>query len=147
MPAKKKTTETPKVNSAPASQPVTQRLYRSRTDNVIAGVAGGIAEYLQVDPSIIRLIFVVLTLAGGSGVLLYIVAWLILPENPDQTPVAATAVAEPRDPGRGRAVAGVVLLGIGAMALVQNLWGFYGWDKLWPVILIAIGLVFLVGRK
>jgi phage shock protein C len=46
---------------------------------MIGGVAGGIAEYLGVDPTIIRLAFVVLTLLGGSGPLLYLVAWLLMP--------------------------------------------------------------------
>lgn len=48
---------------------------------MLAGVCGGIAEYLRVDPNIVRLVVVVLTLAGGSGVLLYLIGWLLLPEE------------------------------------------------------------------
>lgn len=59
-----------------------KRLYRSQTDRKFAGVAGGLAEYFVMDPLLIRLAFVVLTLAGGGGVLIYIILWIVTPENP-----------------------------------------------------------------
>jgi phage shock protein C len=59
-----------------------KRLYRSVADRRIGGVAGGLAEYFIMDPLLIRLIFVVLALAGGGGVLIYIVLWIVTPENP-----------------------------------------------------------------
>ncbi len=59
-----------------------KRLYRSRSDRMIAGVAGGLAQYLNVDPTLVRLGFVVLSLAGGPGLLLYIVMWIVVPEEP-----------------------------------------------------------------
>ncbi len=57
----------------------TQRLSRSTTDRMCAGVAGGIAKYFNVDPTLVRLAFVVLALAGGPGVLLYIIMWIVMP--------------------------------------------------------------------
>lgn len=62
----------------------TRQLYRSRVNKVLGGVAGGIAEYFEIDPIIVRIIFVLLTLGHGSGLLIYIVLWLAVPENPDQ---------------------------------------------------------------
>jgi len=59
-----------------------KRLYRSLTDRKLAGVAGGLAEYFVMDPLLIRLAFVILTLAGGGGILIYIVMWIVTPENP-----------------------------------------------------------------
>jgi phage shock protein C len=59
-----------------------KRLYRSQTDRKFAGVAGGLGEYFVMDPLLIRLVFVVLALAGGGGVLIYIVLWIVTPENP-----------------------------------------------------------------
>ena len=59
-----------------------KRLYRSRSDRMVAGVAGGLAQYLNVDPTLVRLGFVVLSLAGGPGLLLYIVMWIVVPEEP-----------------------------------------------------------------
>lgn len=61
-----------------------KRLYRSRRDVMIAGVCGGIAEYFDVDPTIVRLIAVVLILGWGSGLLAYLIAVLIIPINPYQ---------------------------------------------------------------
>ena len=59
-----------------------KRLYRSRTDRKIAGVCGGIAEYFDIDPTLVRLAWVIFCMAGGSGVLGYIIAALVMPEDP-----------------------------------------------------------------
>ena len=59
-----------------------KRLYRSGKDRILGGVCGGIAEYLEVDPVLIRLIWIAGTFAFGSGILLYIIAWIIIPRNP-----------------------------------------------------------------
>lgn len=59
-----------------------KRLYRSRNKRMIAGVSGGLAEYMDVDVTIIRLLWVLVTLFGGSGILAYIVLWIIVPEEP-----------------------------------------------------------------
>ena len=58
-----------------------QRLYRSEKDRMIAGVCGGLGELLDVDPTIIRVIFVLLALMAGHGILLYIILWLIMPKE------------------------------------------------------------------
>jgi len=59
-----------------------KKLYRSRKSRVIAGVCGGLAEYFNLDPTIIRLGWVIISLAYGFGVLAYIIAWLLIPNNP-----------------------------------------------------------------
>jgi phage shock protein C len=59
-----------------------KRLYRSNSDLKFAGVAGGLAEYFMMDPLLIRLAFVILTLAGGGGLLIYLILWIVTPENP-----------------------------------------------------------------
>ena len=59
-----------------------KRLYRSRKNRVIAGVCGGLAEYLDVDPTLVRLAWVAFTLLGGSGILIYIVFWIVVPKEP-----------------------------------------------------------------
>lgn len=80
-----------------------KRLYRSTQDRMFAGVAGGIAEYLEVDPTLVRLFFVALTLMGGPGIIIYIVLMLIVPERPqDSYPWKAKredlqSVGEPSD--------------------------------------------------
>ncbi len=59
-----------------------KRLYRSRSERMIAGVCGGIAQYLNIDPTLVRLAFVGFTLAGGAGVLLYALLAIIMPLEP-----------------------------------------------------------------
>jgi len=58
-----------------------KRLHRSLTDRKIAGVCGGIAEYLGWDTTLVRLLWVILTLLGGSGILIYIVLWIVMPDG------------------------------------------------------------------
>ena len=60
-----------------------KRLYKSENNKMIAGVCGGIAEYFDIDPTLVRLGFVVFSLAGGSGVLAYLIAAVVIPGNND----------------------------------------------------------------
>ena len=62
---------------------VKKRLYRSRTDRRLAGVCGGIADYLAVDPTLVRIIWVLFGFAGGPGILLYIIMAAVVPEEPE----------------------------------------------------------------
>ena len=62
-----------------------KKLYRSKKDQKLAGVCSGIAEYFHIDPTIVRLIWALFVLCAGSGVLLYIVCALVIPEKPDHT--------------------------------------------------------------
>ncbi len=61
---------------------MTQKLYRSRTNRQLAGVCGGLGEYFSIDPTLVRILFVILALAGGPGIILYIILALIVPEEP-----------------------------------------------------------------
>jgi phage shock protein C len=61
---------------------MTKKLYRSRTDRMLAGVCGGLADYFGVDATIVRILMVLFALAGGPGLILYIVLMLIIPEAP-----------------------------------------------------------------
>ena len=60
-----------------------KRLYRSRKERMLGGVCGGIAEYFDVDPTLVRLAWVLFTFAGGAGIVAYIIAWIIVPEAPE----------------------------------------------------------------
>ncbi len=63
-----------------------KRLYRSRTDRKIAGVCGGLGAYFEVDPVIFRVMWVVLALAVGLGLLAYLIAWFVIPQEPAAIP-------------------------------------------------------------
>jgi len=60
----------------------TKRLYRSNSEKMIAGVCGGLAKYMNIDPTVVRLIFILLLFAPPSGVLIYLILWLITPLEP-----------------------------------------------------------------
>jgi phage shock protein PspC (stress-responsive transcriptional regulator) len=60
-----------------------KRLYRSGKEKILGGVCGGIAEYFNVDPTLVRLLWVFFILAFGTGLLAYIIAWIIIPRNPN----------------------------------------------------------------
>ncbi len=64
---------------------MSKKLYRSRNDRVIGGVCGGIAEYFEIDSTLVRLAFLVIFLARGAGLLAYVIAWIIIPERPVNT--------------------------------------------------------------
>ena len=60
-----------------------KRLYKSKEDKKLCGVCGGVAEYFELDPTIIRLAWVVFTLLGGSGIIAYIIAAIVMPDKKD----------------------------------------------------------------
>ncbi|MBN1631166.1 MAG: PspC domain-containing protein [Thermoleophilia bacterium] len=59
-----------------------KRLHRSRTDKMIGGVCGGLGEYFGIDPTIVRVVWVAITLFGGAGILAYLILWIIMPQDP-----------------------------------------------------------------
>ena len=63
----------------------TRKLYRSRTDRKLAGVCGGLAQYSNLDATLIRVLFIVLAVLGGSGLVLYLAMWIIVPNEPQGT--------------------------------------------------------------
>jgi phage shock protein C len=128
-----------------------RRLYRCRENRMLAGVAGGLAEYTGLDPSLVRLLWVVSVFFWGAGILLYIAMAIIVPLEP-LTPEAAAAHAAGVAPGDGSAhvhregsgrvvtFLGVVLLLIGGVALIDAyLPGWATWRQLWPLLLLGAG--------
>ena len=147
-----------------------KRLYRSKEDKMIAGVCGGLAEYLNVDPVWVRLVMVILLFAQGIGLIIYIVAWILIPENPNQRSTRKTAAErtvsrvskkerkvvsekrvqrKPRHHGDGSAILGLIVILIGAYLLFKNIFVWLNFSYIWPVALIVIVLYMLVqrGRK
>jgi phage shock protein C len=119
---------------------VSPRLHRSDTDRVVAGVCGGLAEYLEVEPSLVRLAFIVGTLWGGLGLLIYVVLAIVLPVDPQAQPVTTYRQV------RSRNLAGGVLILLGAVLLVGNLgWApWLSWNLFWPAVLVFVGAALLL---
>jgi phage shock protein C len=122
------------------NEPATRVVRRSREDRVIAGVCGGAGRYLGIDPVLLRLAFIALTLGAGSGVLLYVVLWIVIPEaRPDEELAPAPAMG--RDTLHWVIGGGLVVLGMLLLAGRVLPW----WDErfIWPAVLIVIGLAVL----
>src|SRR4030042_4443112 len=140
-----------------------ERLYRSRKNRVIGGVAAGFAEYLNIDVILVRVIFVVLTILHGAGLLLYIILWIVVPEDKSlqpQTDVkidskpsddkveakpALEGLKEPvkKSAGRGRLFFGIILIAFGIIFLLDRIFPYFDFVDIFPIILIIIGIIFL----
>ncbi len=114
---------------------VPRRLRRRSHDRVIGGVCGGIADYLGVDPVLVRLAAVGLTIVGGAGVLAYIIAWLVLPEDD------GTAARVPIDDKRG--IAAIALVGVLLLVIFDDGWDWHDGPVL-PILLLAAGAYLLL---
>ena len=148
-----------------------QKLYRSSSDRMIAGVCGGLGKYFSVDPVIVRLVFLLLLFLGGSGFLLYLILWIIVPDeqrlgaSPQEVMHANTQemaqsaqelgknVGQAVGPSSGDVaqsaarngplIFAVILIFLGIWFLLQNLLHI-DLGQLWPVVLIVIGLALLI---
>lgn len=132
--------------AAPTGAAPPRRLLRRRLDNrVIAGVCSGLADYLAIEPILVRLGFVVITFAGGAGVLAYIILWIVM------TPAPVGTAAQPVGTGargQGGFWLGAFLVALGVLFLVGNtgiLW-WWNWSLFWPLALVALGALILSQR-
>ena len=136
----------------PPGPPIRTQLRRSRTDKVIGGVSGGLAEYSGIDALLWRVGFVALTLAGGTGIIVYLLLWLLMPvghgtavEKPPRPP------AGPRSPVPGITMA-ALLIAVGLLALANTVFGWEVAPRIFfgtALLIIGLGLVaaaFSTGR-
>ncbi len=145
-----------------------KKLYKSRKNKVVDGVCGGIAEYLDVDPVLIRLIAVLFFFTGGATLIAYIVGMIIIPHQPPegaresetaqaQNATASYSQAESRGQV-GSLIIGILMILFGIHYLLRNIpffyqyyWRFWNlsWDFFWPSVLIVVGLlvIFRGARK
>lgn len=136
----------PMRGSADQATRPTRRLTRSRDDRWVAGVAGGIAEYLAVDPLLVRLVFVLLAVAsGGVALAFYLVAIVVVPEN-----AMRVGEARRRGNGMGGLIVGLALVAVGGVWLLTAL-GYAppAWDLLLAAALVVVGggLILTAGRS
>jgi phage shock protein PspC (stress-responsive transcriptional regulator) len=146
---------------------IEKRLIRDSKNKMIAGVAAGIANYFEIDPNVIRLLFIVLAVFGGSGILIYFLLWLLLPKDSSKTTeekdVMRENVQQMKDAVRDFAKEikkethmdhyekkeksqrslGIILVVVGLVFLLTNLGllDMYVMKKLWPVLLIFLGIL------
>jgi phage shock protein C len=124
-------------------------MYRSNSNKVIAGVCGGMGEYFDVDPTLLRLITVVGALAsGGFLILAYVLAWIILPLPFPGQPVSEPSVIAPFPPrprGRwGTYLPGLILVAIGGLLLLREYVYWFSFRDLWPILLVLLGMILIL---
>ena len=117
---------------------------------MIDGVCGGVAEYFDVDPTIVRLLWVLITLMGGSGFILYIIGMIIMPVNPDHLATPKPSAPTINLPSDRKRFFGIMLILIGAFILMINLgliagfgWWSFSRTVMLPVLLILLGGFFI----
>ncbi len=143
-----------------------RRLYRSRSDSMIGGVAAGLAAYLNADPALVRIVWAILVVVtGGAALVVYIVAWIVVPEEPlgpvesiapttdpvtgevvtpTGEPVSAAAPTHSGTGGQAGVVIGIGLVVIGLWFLLRDYLPEIDWSLIWPLVLVGIGALVLV---
>ena len=152
--------------SMPENTSQQSRLYRSETNRIIGGVCGGLGEYFSIDPTLIRIIFVILTLFGGSGILIYLILWIVIPSETQLGPVSSDHIKQNVFEMKQRAKTfaqeirfnkasdnsrfwwAIIIIVLGFMFLFNNLGilNIFEIKKLWPVIFIVLGLSIILKR-
>lgn len=148
-----------------------RKLERNSHNQMIAGVASGLADYLLIDVTLVRVMFILLAVFGFSGVIIYIILWVVVPEKPffrngsnfdadykvndetsgmyTQQPETILPETKPKS-DTGRVVAGLVLIIVGAWFLLAEFNIIPHWFslfKLWPLIIIALGMVIILKSR
>lgn len=147
-----------------------KKLYRSKSDKVIAGVCGGLGEFFNIDPVLFRIVFVILALTGGSGILIYIIAMLVIPQENEGEGVdlskdkvaqtfkdsaehikqGAEKMAEkvkenPSWLSQTRNIVALIIIGAGLLAFLHQIvpipW--FGTQIIGPLVIVLIGLLIL----
>jgi len=136
-----------------------RQLTRSESERMIAGICGGIAEYLTIDPILVRILFFLLIFASGIGILIYIILWFIMPreralgtggqailqDNVDD--ISHTLTSNANRMGRPGTV-GTLLIILGGFFLLQQLGvlGFIPSGVFWSLLIVGFGVYLLLGR-
>lgn len=145
-----------------------KKLYRAREENsYIGGVCAGVAEYFDIDPTLVRLFFLFIVLMRGTGLVAYIIAWIVIPRKPapscpesDQGNKMSKQIKENnqgKNENNGKkgiskkdenpdksTLLGITLMVLGAIFFV-DFWipGFY-WRRFWPLVLIGVGIFIII---
>ena len=126
-----------------------KKLYRSTENRIVAGVCGGIAEYFETDPILVRIIFIFISLIGAAGILLYIILWFMIPEKNSEQKKHEEFVHEvknhiQKNHHAARGVVGFFIILIGVLLLIDQFYPDLGFSKFWPILVIAFGAVIIL---
>jgi phage shock protein C len=136
-----------------------KRLYRSQKNSVIGGVCGGLADYFNTEPVLIRVLFVIAFFAVGGGLLVYIVLWIITPlevvpffkhandsvkdETIKEEQKSTVMEEQKKQSHDGSLWGGVILIALGGIFLIDRFVQNIDFGDLWPLILVAVGVILI----
>ncbi|MBO6026360.1 MAG: PspC domain-containing protein [Bacteroidales bacterium] len=131
-----------------------KRLERDLQNKVLGGVCSGLGNYFDMDPTFWRVLFFFLFFFGCSGLLIYIILWIVMParqlQSGDVTNVQNSEAENGNDDpkkAKGNLTAGLILICIGAITLLARYIPQISWRIAWPVILIVIGLLLIIPKN
>ncbi|MBN2411037.1 PspC domain-containing protein [candidate division KSB1 bacterium] len=132
----------------------TKKLYRSGVDQMIGGVCAGVAEYVNIDITIVRIIWLLSVLVNGIGLIAYLICLVFVPLNPEH---AALPAGERKRPGNTGLFIGIALIFIGFLFIFNNFfghlrmfhWHWFGfwpfqWHLIWPILIIGFGVWYII---
>jgi phage shock protein PspC (stress-responsive transcriptional regulator) len=133
------------MDETTVEQPAVKRLERSRSDRMLAGVCGGLARYFDIHPAFYRVGFVVLTLIGGAGILIYIAAALVIPDEGEADSIASAALRDRRE--RPWPLIGLAFVAVAGLVLLSRVSIWPHGDVAWFLLLIAGVIILHLARR
>ena len=128
-----------------------KRLERDLRNKAIGGVCAGLGNYFDMDPAFWRVLFFLMFVFGGSGLLIYLILWVVMPSKNSYATTEGTIDQIVNTEGspdpktrNGNMVAGLVLIGLGVLFLVGRYIPEINWHTAWPILLIILGLVLII---
>lgn len=128
-----------------------KKLQRDTQHKVIGGVCAGLANYFDMDATLLRLLMAFMIVLAGTGFWLYIILWIVMPAGriePSSDGVETFVPATTQDPknNRGSMIIGLTLIGLGALGLLHRFVPEFNWQMVWPIALIVLGLVLILPK-
>jgi phage shock protein C len=145
----------------------TKKLYRSKTNRVIFGICGGLGEYFDIDPLVVRILFILLTFTGGSGIVIYLILAIMIPDSSGNKKSINEVISGTQEKTQELAeeikknsawivsiknIVGLVIVFIGLDILFEQVFDFnpfsiINWGMVWALILVLIGLRIIFNSK
>jgi len=139
-----------------------KKLQRDTRNKVIGGVCSGLANYFDIDTALVRVLFAIMFLCASAGFWLYIILWVVMPAgqgtqnetdyfvSPDgttETSPETQGEGQMASKSKGSLVAGLILIGIGVVGLLNRYIPEINWETAWPILLIVLGLFLIIPFK
>ena len=128
-----------------------KKFQRDTQHKVIGGVCAGLANYFDMDATLLRLLLAFMILLAGTGFWLYVILWIVMPAGhavPASDGVETFVPETTKEPrkNRGSMIVGLTFIGLGALGLLHRFVPDFNWQMIWPIALIVLGLVLLLPK-